>query len=161
MKISVRTISDCKKMRGFTIIEVLIGLCVLSVGLLAVGVMQTAAVRNNRTGNTFSQASALARSQMEIIKDGDMADTAGILNPAAFPTTTNDLNNPMDENGQPGGIYNRSWTVGDYLEDTDSDGIGDTASPFARTVTVTVLFPFPGRGTRQVTLTSVTAGSGL
>ena len=161
MKLSLGTISACKNTRGFTIIEVLIGICVLSIGLLAVGVMQIAAVKNNRTGNTFSQASALARAQMEIIKNGEMDDAAGILNPAVFPTTTNDPNNPMDENGLPGGIYSRSWTVGDYMEDTDGDGIGDTASPFARTVTVTVSFPFVGSGTRQVTLTSVTAGGGL
>lgn len=161
MKIWVRTISTCTNRRGFSIIEVLIGMCILSIGLLAVAAMQTSAVRNNRTGNTYTQANALARDQMELIKNGDMADTAGILNPAAFPTTTNDPDNPLDENGLTGGIYSRSWTVDDYMEDTDNDGIGDTASAFARTVTVTVTFPFVGDGTRQVTLTSVTAGGGL
>lgn len=147
--------------RGFSLIEVLIGISILSIGLLAVAVMQTAAVRNNRTGNTYTQATALARAQMELIKNGDMADTAGILNPPAFPSTTNDPNNPLDENGQPGGIYNRSWTVDNYMEDTDGDGTADTASSFGRTVTVTVTFPFVGSGTRQVSFTSVTAGGGL
>lgn len=161
MKISLPPISDFKNIRGFSIIEVLIGMCILSIGLLAVAAMQTSAVRNNKTGNTYSQANALAQAQMELIKNEDITDTAGILNPATFPSTTNDPDNPLDENGQPGGIYTRSWTINDYMEDTDDDGIGDTASPFARTVTVNVTFPFVGSGTRQVTLTSVTAGGGL
>ena len=98
---------------------------------------------------------------MELIKNGDIEDTADILNPAVFPTTTNDPDNPLDENGQPGGIYNRSWTVDNFMEDTDGDGAGDTASDFARTVTVTITFPFIGDNMRQVSLTSVIAGGGL
>ena len=147
--------------RGFTLIEVMISMGILSIGLLAVALMQTSVVRNNKTGNTFTQATTLAQAQMEILKNGDISDDDDLLNPAAFPTTTNDPDNPLDENGQPGGIYNRSWTIDNYMEDTDDDGVGDTASPFARTVTVTVSFPFVGDGTRQVTLTSVTTGDGL
>lgn len=146
---------------GFTLIEVMISMGILSIGLLAVALMQTSVVRNNKTGNTYTQATALAQAQMEILKNGDISDDDGILNPAAFPATISDPDNPLDENGQPGGIYNRSWTIDEYLEDTDDDGVGDTASPFARTVSVTVTFPFAGGGTRQVTLTSVTTGGGL
>ena len=151
--------------RGFTLIEVMISMGILSIGLLAVALMQTSVVRNNKTGNTFTQATVLARSQMEIIKNCDITDNDDILNPAAFPTTTSDPDNPLDENGQPGGIYNRSWTIDNYYnEDTNGDGnidTSDTPSSFARTVTVTVSFPFVGDGTRQITLTSITTGDGL
>jgi hypothetical protein len=98
---------------------------------------------------------------MEVIKNGDIEDTSSVLNPSVFPTTTDDPDNPIDENGDPGGIYNRSWTVDSFLEDTDDDGVGDTASDYGRTVTVTVTFPLFGNDTRQVSLTSVIAGAGL
>lgn len=154
--------------RGFTLIEVMISMGILSIGILAVALMQTSVVRNNKTGNTYTQATALAQAQMETLKNGDISDDDDLLNPAALDdtdpdseATTNDPGNPLDENGNTGGIYNRSWTIGNYLEDTDDDGVGDTVSPFARTVTVAVTFPFAGRGTRQVTLTSVTTGGGL
>jgi prepilin-type N-terminal cleavage/methylation domain-containing protein len=155
--------SSLKNMKGFTIIEVLMAMGIMSIGLLAVAAMQISAVRNNKTGNTYTQAAALARAQMELIKNGDIDDVADPLNPSAFPGTQpfTDPNNPMDENGNPGGIYTRSWTIDDYLDDTDGDGVGDTVSSFARTVTVTVTFPFVGSGTRQVILSSVTTGGGL
>ncbi|WP_319525026.1 prepilin-type N-terminal cleavage/methylation domain-containing protein [uncultured Desulfosarcina sp.] len=154
--------NDC---RGFSLIEVMIAMAIFSIGLLAVAAMQTSAVRNNKTGNTYTQATTLARDQMELIKNGDISDSTDILNPGTFPTTTSDPNNPIDEDGQPGGIYTRSWTVGYYyFEDTNGDGdidTDDTPSNFARKVTVTVTFPFVGRGTRQVSLTSVVTGDGL
>jgi type IV pilus assembly protein PilV len=148
-------------MNGFTLIEVIMAMGVMSVGLLAVGAMQLSAVRNNRTGNTYTQATALAQAQMELIKNGDIDDSADILNPDTFPTTTADPDNPIDENGLAGGIYTRSWTIDTYSADTDGDGVGDTTSSYGRTVTVTVSFPFVGSGTRTVTLSSVTTGDGL
>jgi type IV pilus assembly protein PilV len=161
MKKSASVFQRCKDAKGFSMIEILIGISILSIGLLAVAAMQISVVKNNKTGNTFTQASALARSQMELIKDSDISDSLGILNPAVFPTTFNDPDNPLDENGMPGGIYNLAWIVDNYMEDTDQDGIPDTACAFARTVTVTVTFPFIGNATRQVSLTSIVAGGGL
>ncbi len=155
--------SRLKNMKGFTIIEVLIAMGIMSIGLLAVAAMQMSAVRNNKTGNTYTQAASLARAQMELIKNGDINDPTDSLNPGSFPgiNNFNDPNNPMDENGAAGGIYRRSWIIDDYMDDTDGDGVGDTISNFARTVTVTVRFPFVGSGTRQVSLSSVTTGGGL
>jgi type IV pilus assembly protein PilV len=171
MKKAPSTSLDWRDCRGFSLIEVMIGIAILSIGLLAVAAMQTAAVRNNRTGNTYTQATTLVRDQMELIKNGDMTDSNDLLNPAGLSNTvfnsevtTNDPNNPIDEDGQPGGIYNRSWTVANFIEDTDGDGVitaADSISSFARTVTVTVTFPFAGAGTRQVSLTSVVTGGGL
>jgi len=151
-----------KNCRGFSLIEVMIGMAILSIGLLAVAAMQTAAVRNNKTGNTYTQATALVRDQMELIKNGDIDGDDDLLNPADLDendvnsvVTSNDPNNPIDEDGQPGGIYTRSWMIAHYIDD-DGD-----ISDFARTVTVTVTFPFVGDETRQVSLTSVVTGGGL
>jgi prepilin-type N-terminal cleavage/methylation domain-containing protein len=160
MKKGLSTSLAWKDCRGFSLIEVMIAMAILSIGLLAVAAMQTAAVHNNRTGNTYTQATALVRDQMELIKSGDIDDNlltpVGLdENDADSEVTTNDPNNPMDEDGQPGGVYNRSWTIANYVDD-DGD-----ISDFARMVTVTVTFPFAGEGTRRVSLTSVVTGGGL
>ncbi len=160
------TLQKCKDMKGFSLIEVIMAMGILSVGLLAVAAMQISTVKNNRTGNTYTQATSLARAQMETIKNGDINATGDTLNPGVLPTTTFDPGNPMDENEVAGGIYTRSWTIEAYYEDTDGSGdidpLLDTVNIFARTVTVTVSFPFVGsRLPRSVVLTSVATGDGL
>lgn len=158
------TIPLSKNTKGFSLIEVIMAMGIMSVGLLAVAAMQISTVRNNKTGNTFTQATALARSQMEVIKNGDITSGTDILN-GVLNTEIFDPGNPMDENEAPGGIYTRSWTIEPYYDDTDGtigiDPLTDTVSSFARTVTVTVSFPFVGRGTRTVSLSAVTTGGGL
>ena len=148
---------------GFTILEVLMAMGIMSIGLLAVAAMQVSAVNNNKTGNTYTQAVSLARAQLETIKNGDIDDSTDPLNQSAFPGATvyTHPNNPLDENGAPGGIYTLSWTIDDYLDDTDGDGIGDTIRTAARAVTVQVSFPFAGSGTRQVSISALTSGGGL
>ncbi len=151
-------------MKGFSLIEVIMAMGIMSVGLLAVAAMQISTVRNNKSGNTFTQATTLARSQMEVIKNGDITSNTDILN-GVLNTSTPDPLNPMDENEAAGGIYTRSWTIEPYYNDTDGIiGINpatDTVSNFARTVTVNVSFPFVGRGIRTVSLTAVITGGGL
>ncbi len=155
MKKSKSTLQRSKDMKGFSLIEVIIAMGIMSIGLLAVAAMQISTVRNNKTGNTFTQASALARAQMETIKNGNINNAGDLLNPTPTvpPTTTSDPA-PVDENGNPGGIYTRSSTMDAYL-------VGGAVSNFARTVTVNVRFPFSGRGIRTVSLTSVVTGGGL
>ena len=154
------TIPLSKDTKGFSLIEVIMAMGIMSVGLLAVAAMQISTVRNNKTGNTFTQATALARSQMEVIKNGDITRGTDILN-GALNVRIPDPLGPMDENEAPGGIYTRSWTLFPYLVDTDGDGIVDAPSAFARRVQVDVSFPFVGRGTRTVTLIAIVTGGGL
>ena len=125
--------------RGFSILELLVGLSILSIGILATTQMQWWSVRNTTTGNVVTQANMLAETQMETLKSQDFS----LLGPGNF----NDPNNPVDENGNAGGIYNRSWIIANY-------------TAFARQVTVTVQWTRLG-GTKSVVLTSLARGSGL
>jgi len=59
------------KPRGFTLLEVLISIVILSVGLLGVAFMQVSGTRGNTVGREMSQASFLAQRQMEsLIQQG-------------------------------------------------------------------------------------------
>ena len=61
---------------GFTLIEVLIGVSIFAIGMLAVASLQMVSVRNTTVGNVTSQATMLAHQKMEEIKATPFADLA-------------------------------------------------------------------------------------
>jgi len=60
MSISNNVIRTTSRVRGFTLLEVLVALLVLSIGLLGLAGLQTAGLRNNHSAFLRSQAVALA-----------------------------------------------------------------------------------------------------
>jgi type IV pilus assembly protein PilV len=65
---------------GFTLIEVLIAIFVLSIGVLAVGMMQISSINGNKIAFNISEASFLAESELErllSIPFGDVTDDNG------------------------------------------------------------------------------------
>ncbi len=129
-----------KKENGFSLIEMLIAMSVLAFSMLAAASMQYSTVRNNTTGNTSTQANSLAKAQLEMLKNQDIASTALAVGDYVDPT-------PVDANGNPGGIYNRTWKI---------DPLGTSA----RRIRVTVEWTKFGT-TRRVIVRSNTKGSGV
>jgi hypothetical protein len=84
----------------------------------------------------MTQATLLARAQIEEFKTVTDVTT---LDAGPF----DDLNNPVDENGDPGGIFTRSWVV--------SNPAGGSKT---RQVEMTVSWTRDGRN-RSVVLTSI------
>jgi type IV pilus assembly protein PilV len=117
---------------GFTLIEVLIGVSIFAIGMMAVAKMQYATVRNTTVGNLTSQATMLAHQKMEEIKATPFADLA------------NEVENNLDADGNAGGIYNRTTTINPAL------------GAHARQVDVQVQWSAPHGGNRTFTLTSLT-----
>jgi type IV pilus assembly protein PilV len=125
--------------QGFTLIEVLIAMAIFAIGILAVAQLQLWNVKNNTTGNITTMATMLAREQMEALKNA--ADVTTL-------SSGSDPNNPIDADGNPGGIFTRSWTVSNPLT-------GNTS----RHLAVTVSWNRRGHN-RSVVLTSITRGNG-
>lgn len=121
---------------GFSLIEVLIAMGILAMSMLAAASMQFGSIRNNASGNMATQASMLAKAQMEVLK-----------NTSDITTLADGVENNIDADGQPGGIYNRSWTVAN---------MGATA----RRITVTVEWSKRGKS-RRIVLSSNTRGNGV
>lgn len=128
------------KNNGFSLIELLIAMSVMAIGMLAAASMQYSAVRNNTTGNTSTQATMLAKSTLEMLKNQDI-DSAALAVGDYVDST------PVDGNGNPGGIYNRNWRI---------DPLG-TAS---RRISVTVEWTKFG-STRRVMVRTNTMGNGV
>ena len=129
-----------KTQKGLSLIELMIAMSVLALGMLAAASMQYSAVRNNTTGNVNTQAALLAEAQLEILKNQDIDSAA--LAPGDYSDPT-----PIDENGNPGGIYNRSWRI-------------DPLGASARRIRVTVQWRKFG-DPRSVVLRTNTKGSGI
>lgn len=79
---------------GFTLIEVLIAITILTIGLLAVATMQVSAIHGNKMGNDVSRAIFLAQDKLEELKNS--ADITIV------PTGGGDQT----------GIFNRNWQIG-------------------------------------------------
>lgn len=90
--------------RGFTFLEVMIALTLLSIGTLAVSAMCVSSTQASAKSKRITAAAILAQDKLEEFKNQTFS---------AIPIGTNtaDPNNPVDEQGNAGGCYNRSWTV--------------------------------------------------
>jgi prepilin-type N-terminal cleavage/methylation domain-containing protein len=126
--------------QGFSLIELLIAMAILSIGMLAAASMQYYAIRNNTNGNIYTQANMLAKTRLESLKNLDIESPDLAAGTYSDPTS-------IDENEQPGGIYNRSWII-------------TNLGTLSRHITVTVQWTRLGQ-TRSVVISSGTRGNGI
>ena len=124
--------------KGFTLIEVVIAMAILSIGILAIASLQISAVQNNGLGNLITQATMLAQEKMESLKSA--------TNIAAL---TDGSDTGIDHYGESGGIFNRSWTI--------SNPLGGSSS---RQIEIAVQWNKGGTN-REVILAAITRGDGL
>ena len=66
--------------RGYTFLEVLIGVLVLAVGLLAIGGLQIASVRGNAFSHHMTQATYIAHDRLEFLKNLPFNDSKLLAN---------------------------------------------------------------------------------
>lgn len=76
--------------RGFSLVEVLVGLVILAIGLLAIAGMQITSVKGNFFSSNLTQASVLAQDRLEILRGlawdhGDQS--AGLHQEGTIPNT--------------------------------------------------------------------------
>jgi type IV pilus modification protein PilV len=106
--------------QGFTLIEALVAIVILTVGLLAVGTMQISAIRGNFMSGNTSIALSLASEKMEDLLNrdfnhADLDDIATGNNGALSSTTSVDHQENLSEEGVVGasGFYRRIWNIAD------------------------------------------------
>ena len=125
---------------GYLLVEIMIAVAIFSIGFLAVGTMIISTTANNTTGNILTQATMLAVETLEDFKKERVMDM-----PAGSYA---DPNNPIDERGNRGGIFTRSWII--------DDPIGYNT---ARRIRVTVSWSRLGKN-RGIEFTTLTRGNG-
>ncbi len=86
--------------KGFTLIEVLVGVVILAIGLLGIAGMQVTSVKGNYFSNNLTQANYVAQDRIEFLKNKPIADAA--LNAGSHPDGTSTIS---------GTVFTRSYTV--------------------------------------------------
>ena len=114
---------------GFTLIEVLVGITILTIGLLGVAKMQISAMQGNSMSSSTSAALNLAQEKMEELMvlsytDTELDDTNTGNNPAAYAfspiTSTTDIDHDETVTTNAQGTFRRIWNIADHpigLED--------------------------------------------
>jgi len=77
-----------KRQSGFTLIEVLVSVIVLSVGLVGVAGLQAVALKNNQSAFMRSQASALAYDLADRMRSNVLTADSNLYDPATAATVT-------------------------------------------------------------------------
>ncbi len=124
-----------KHQSGFTLVEILVGITILTIGLLGVAKMQMSAIQGNFMSGSTSVALALAQEKMEELMtvsytDPELADSNTGNNPAADAlspiTSTTDIDHQeLDGSSAPinitetgaldaQGMYRRIWNIADH-----------------------------------------------
>ena len=90
--------------RGFTLLEVLIALAILSIGLLGLASLTASVIRTNDFSDDFTTATALAQDKLE-----DLANTSYDL--------LSDNSDTVDADGSSNssGKYGRDWDITDNI----------------------------------------------
>jgi len=128
--------------KGYLLIEALIAMAIFAIGFLAVGSLVIHTTRNNTRSNMMTQATLLAAHRLERFKN--------TLNIASLdPGIYTDPDNPIDADGNPGGVYYRFWEI--------TDPLGNNSS---RRIKVTVKWLREGREC-DIFLTTITGGRGI
>jgi type IV pilus modification protein PilV len=107
---------------GFSMVEVMVAILLLTVGLLALAKMQTQAVASNNYGNQLTEATFLAQDKLEELRLLNECFLAVIAKPevswtAADQNVVNNYNSQLSDSVD-------NWDE----DDTDSDGIDDQFS---------------------------------
>lgn len=94
------------KNKGFSLLELLIGLLILAIGLLAIAALQTTSVRGNFFSHNLMQATYIAQDRMEFLKNIPYLPNTGGLR---FGNQSDGIVRVPD---LPGGmVFNRSYNV--------------------------------------------------
>ena len=132
--------------QGFSMLEVLIAICLLAIAMMGLATLQSRGIRGNDLGNRTTQAIALAQDQLEQLIHSASGGNFPLAVPSPNPFP--DVNNPITETGAAGGVFTRTWQLQDNTPITD-----------AQTITVSVTWSDP-MGDHQVTETGVITADG-
>ncbi len=140
---------NIKNSRGFTIIEVLVSMLILSFGVLSLGVLQITALQNTQGGYLRSQATILAydivdsmRANIPAVTGGDYRLTFEAQTPAAVDCYGDEADCSTDQMAS--ADLNRWRTVlGNYLPSGNGQvGTVDIGDSTQVTVSITWVDPY-------------------
>jgi prepilin-type N-terminal cleavage/methylation domain-containing protein len=129
--VTMKKLQQPKGSRGFTLIELMISVCIMAIAFAGLATMQIACINGNAIASNLTTAITLAQDTMEELMGLDYNDTDLVDNNAGnndyLSTAILDFNGAgaplekdddhreenIDAEGNAGGIYTRTWNVAD------------------------------------------------
>lgn len=124
--------------RGFTLVELLVAVCVMAIAFAGLATMQIACINGNSIANNVTTGMTLAQDKMEELKSLDYNDPELANNNASNDLNLEDATDDsalvgynansddghreidIDAEGNAGGMYTRFWNISD---DTPTTGM--------------------------------------
>ncbi len=102
---------NVQKNKGFSLIEILIGIVLLAIALLAIAGMQMTSIKGNSFSGNMTQATFLGQDGLETLRslpipNGVWPAELSVSGPFNFGQTPNDASSTV-----PGTIFSRTYTV--------------------------------------------------
>jgi prepilin-type N-terminal cleavage/methylation domain-containing protein len=132
----VKTLNNFKDSRGFTLVELLVAVCVMAIAFAGLATMQIACINGNSIASNITTGMTLAQDKMEELNsldynDPELADN-NVTNDPNLQDAIDDSslvgNNAnsddghretgIDAEGNAGGMYNRIWNISDNTPTT-------------------------------------------
>ena len=123
-----KNVGIANEQKGFTLIEVLMAITILTVGLLAVATMQVSAIRGNNLSDNVTTALTLAEDKMEYLlglgyDEPDLDDSVANNTNLSSLTSVDHEELNIDETGTAGGQFRRVWNIADNSPGTNNKAI--------------------------------------
>jgi prepilin-type N-terminal cleavage/methylation domain-containing protein len=129
----MKTLHHLKKNRGFTLIELMISVCIMAIAFAGLATMQIACINGNSIASNLTTGITLAQDKMEELNSLDYNDPALADINTGNSSTLDSYSNydyreeDIDPQGEAGGVYSRICNVAD-----------DTPLPGRKTIVVIV-----------------------
>lgn len=119
------TVQKLSKEKGFSLVEMMVAVCIMAIAFAGLATMEIACINGNSIASNVTMGITLAQDKMEELNSVDYNDPrVDDVNASNNADLRNDANvdfseTGIDEEGKPGGIYDRIWNI---AEDTPSTG---------------------------------------
>lgn len=97
----MQSISQLRRTKGFTLVEILVSMVILAIGLLGLASMQLIALKDNQDAYLYSQATALASDMSDRVRVNASGWTGTLPTDAAATAATATCNNTCNAVASP------------------------------------------------------------
>ena len=113
------SLKKLSKEKGFSLVEMMVAVCIMAIAFAGLATMEVACINGNAIASNVTMGITLAQDKMEELNSIDYNDprvadvNAGNNGDLRNATSIDFSETGIDEEGNPGGIYNRIWNIAD------------------------------------------------
>lgn len=119
----MKILNQLKENKGFTLIELMVSVCIMAIAFAGLATMQIACINGNAIASNLTSAITLAQDKLEELNSLDYGDNdLDDNNPSNNTSLRDSIDASVDDNhretgidaqGNAGGMYTRIWNVAD------------------------------------------------